>query len=96
MSTQKIHIAEHFHDGLAAERSSTSAWRALDAVALPLRRTLTRFILERALSRAENELMALDVRVLSDIGLIRSDIALVDRNSDPRSPTCFSRGGSET
>lgn len=84
MSMQKIHIAEHFHGGLAAERTNTSAWRALDVAALPLRRTLTRFILQRALSRAENELMALNIRVLSDIGIIRSDTASDDRDSDPR------------
>jgi uncharacterized protein YjiS (DUF1127 family) len=82
MSTQQVHIAGYVHHGTAAETSRASASAALEAIALPLRRMLTRFIRERALRRAENELMALDDRMLRGIGLTRSEIASAVRKSD--------------
>jgi len=80
MSTQRIHIAGYVDQDTAHE---TSRWPALavhDAIALPIRQMFARFIHERALRRAERELMALDDRMLRDIGLSRGEIASAVRN----------------
>lgn len=80
MSTQRIHIAGYAHDGTGCEASRSTARAAVDTVVLPVRQMLARFIRERAMRRAENELMALDDRMLGDIGLSRSEIASAVRN----------------
>lgn len=78
MSTQRIHITSYVHN--TSETSRSMARAVLDAIVLHMRQMLTRFIRERALRRAENELMALDDRMLRDIGLSRSEIASAVRN----------------
>lgn len=78
MSTQRIHIAGYVHSG--TEASKSTARGVVDAAVSPMRQMLARFIRERALRRAENELMALDDRMLRDIGLSRSEIASAVRN----------------
>jgi uncharacterized protein YjiS (DUF1127 family) len=80
MSTQRIHIGGYVDDDTALETSRSPALAMLDAIALPIRQMLARFIHERALRRAEKELMALDDRMLRDIGLSRSEIASAVRN----------------
>jgi uncharacterized protein YjiS (DUF1127 family) len=78
MSTQRVHIAGFAHSG--DETSKSTGWAVVDAVALRVRQMLARFIRERALRRAESELMMLDDRMLRDIGLSRSEIASAVRN----------------
>lgn len=82
MSTQRIHIASFVHHGTAPETSRATARAVLDSVALPVRHMLVSFIRQRALRRAEKELMALDSRMLRDIGLNRSEIGSAVRNPE--------------
>ena len=79
MSTQRIHIDYVDHD-TAHETSKSSALAVLDTIALSIRQMFAKFIHERALRRAEKELMALDDRMLRDIGLTRGEIASAVRN----------------
>ncbi len=51
-------------------------------VKLRVRRTLGRYIENRAIRRAENELLALDDRMLRDIGISRSEIGSAVRNPE--------------
>lgn len=78
MSTQSI--IGYGRDGAEAEISQPAVRTALNAAALTLRQMLGRYIHERALRRAENELMRLDDRMLNDIGLARSEISSAVRN----------------
>lgn len=82
MSTQRMHITRYVHHGTAAETSQQAVRAVLNAIALPLRPMLNRFLHERAMRRAENELMMLDDRMLRDIGLDRSEIASAVRNPE--------------
>lgn len=82
MSTQRMHITRYVHHGTAAETSQHAARAVLDAIALPLRHMLSQFLHERAMRRAENELMKLDDRMLKDIGLNRSEVASAVRNPE--------------
>jgi uncharacterized protein YjiS (DUF1127 family) len=82
MSTQRFHMTDYVHHGTAAETSQHAAWAMLDAIALPLRHMLTRFLRERALRCAEGELMRLDDRMLKDIGLNRSEVASAVRHPE--------------
>lgn len=79
MSTQRIQI------GVPAEPYShdTSPHESLGAFfahAFDLHRLLGEYIRHRAIRRAEKELMALDNRMLKDIGLDRSEIGSAVRN----------------
>jgi len=49
-------------------------------VRVRVRRTLGRYIRNRAIRRAEKELMALDDRMLRDIGISRTEIGSAVRN----------------
>lgn len=80
MSTQRIHITGYIHTDTAAAKSRSSIRAALDAVVRSVRKMLAGLIRERALRRAEHELMALDDRMLRDIGLSRGEIASAVRN----------------
>jgi uncharacterized protein YjiS (DUF1127 family) len=82
MSTQRMHITDYVHHGPTAETSQHGARAVLNAIALPLRRTLNRFLHQLALRRAEQELMRLDDRMLRDIGLSRSEVASAVRNPE--------------
>ena len=78
MSTQRIHIDGYSGTGTETPRSAATA--LIDAIVVPVRQMLAGFIRERALRRAENELMTLDDRMLKDIGLSRSEIGSAVRN----------------
>ncbi len=78
MSTQRIHIDGY--SGTGAETPKSTAKALLDAIVVPVRQMLAGFIRERALRRAENELMTLDDRMLRDIGLSRGEIWSAVRN----------------
>ena len=80
MSTQRIHIAGFVHHDAAHETSRSPALAVLDVITLPIRQMFAKFIHERAVRRAEMELMALDDRMLRDIGLSRSEIGSAVRN----------------
>lgn len=80
MSTQSIHMAGYARNG-AAEIRRPAARALFGAVLIAFRQKVARFIHERALRRAENELMRLDYRMLKDIGLDRSEISSAVRNA---------------
>lgn len=79
MNTQGIRIggpAMADHPGIAAPVS----FAAFLADKFNPKRLLAEYVRNRALRRAENELMALDDRMLSDIGLDRTEIGSAVRN----------------
>ena len=80
MSTQRIHIAGYVHNDNAPETSRPRTLPVLDTIASPARQMLARLLRQRALNRAEKELMDLDDRMLRDIGLSRSEIGSAVRN----------------
>jgi uncharacterized protein YjiS (DUF1127 family) len=73
MSTQQIPMADEM--SAAARRADTRAVPSFPGtIAQKVRAHLAAYIRERAIRRAEKELMDLDDRMLRDIGLARSEI----------------------
>lgn len=74
MSTQEIRIGGTMHEAARADTSRAALLAALAAARFRVRQRLTEYIRQRAFRQAEKELMALDERMLRDIGLSRSEI----------------------
>ncbi|MFN3746795.1 MAG: DUF1127 domain-containing protein [Hyphomicrobiaceae bacterium] len=82
MSTQKIEIGDYVFDAIPPGTSRPVASATLKAIASRASLWLADYIRQRAFRCAEKELMALDDRMLRDIGLRRSEIGSAVRNPE--------------